>query len=71
MVIQLNVQGMSCAGCAQSIERRLRATPGVLEATVDLTYACAEVTFDEAMTDVESLEAIIESLGFDVLYSRT
>lgn len=67
--IQFNVQGMSCAGCAQSIERRLITTAGVESAVVDLAAGTATVTFDEAITTANSLEKVIESLGFDVLYS--
>ena len=64
-----NVKGMSCMGCARSIERRLGVTPGVQAASVDLDAATASVTYDETVTDTYSLEKIIESLGFDVVYS--
>lgn len=66
---QFNIQGMSCAGCAQSIQRRLQSTPGVTAATVDLVSASASVEFDDKLTNADSLEKVIESLGFDVVYS--
>lgn len=67
--IELHVQGMSCQGCAQSVERRLLSTPGVQSATVDLATATASISYDEEQTAPYSLEKVIEALGFDVLYS--
>lgn len=67
--VSYNIQGMSCTGCAQSIERRLLSTPGVQQATVDLASATANVTFDDTITSPNSLEKVIENLGFDVVYS--
>jgi copper chaperone CopZ len=59
---------MSCAGCAQSIERKLLTTAGVSTATVDLATTTATITYDENITTQNSLEKVIESLGFDVLH---
>jgi copper chaperone len=67
--VQFNVKGMSCMGCARSIERRLNSTPGVQNVSVDLDAATASVTFDDTVTDTYSLEKVIEALGFDVVYS--
>ncbi|MHB9024796.1 MAG: heavy-metal-associated domain-containing protein [Armatimonadota bacterium] len=64
------VQGMSCQGCAQSISRRLLATAGVQDAEVDFASGTANVTFDETVTNADSLEKVIESLGFDVLHGE-
>ncbi|MHB0939792.1 MAG: heavy-metal-associated domain-containing protein [Armatimonadota bacterium] len=67
--IQMTVKGMSCSGCANSITRRLNSTPGVQSASVDLDSGIANITFDDTETDANSLEKVIESLGFDVIYS--
>jgi len=67
--IRFNVRGMSCTGCAQSIERRLLTTTGVQSASVDLSAGEAVVDYDENVTNPNSLEKVIESLGFGVLYS--
>ena len=42
-VITLPVQGMSCAACQAHVERTLRATPGVKEASVNLLSQRARV----------------------------
>lgn len=67
--VQFNVKGMSCMGCARSIERRLLSTPGVQAASVDLDAAIASVTFDDTVTNPSALEKVIESLGFDIVHS--
>ncbi|MHB9133591.1 MAG: heavy-metal-associated domain-containing protein [Armatimonadota bacterium] len=67
--IEYQVQGMSCNGCAQSVERRLLSTVGVQSASVDFASGKATVTYDEAVTNPNSLEKVIEALGFDVVYS--
>jgi copper chaperone CopZ len=68
--LQFNVHGMSCAGCAQSVERKLMTTAGVRSAVVELASATATVDFDETINTPDSLEKVIESLGFDVVNSR-
>ena len=67
--VVFNIQGMSCAGCAQSIQRRLNSTPGVQSAAVDLASATAGIEFDDSVTNANSLEKVIETLGYDVVYS--
>ncbi len=64
--IQLNVQGMSCNGCAQSIERRLRTTAGVQDVSVNFQEAVAKITFDDTVTNLDMLAEVIESLGFEI-----
>jgi copper chaperone CopZ len=66
--VTLQVHGMSCAGCAQSVERKLLTTAGVQAASVDLASATATITYDERATTPDSLEKVIEGLGFDVMY---
>ena len=45
----LPVEGMTCASCVNRIERFLRKTPGVAEATVNLATERATVRFDPAV----------------------
>jgi copper chaperone CopZ len=64
--VTLPVSGMTCGGCARSVERKLAATPGVTGATVDLDSATATVQFDSGRTEVPKLIAAIEQLGYQV-----
>lgn len=63
--VQIAVNGMTCAGCAQSVERALLAVPGVQSAVVNLSLEQANV---EADRDVEEPDLVqsIRSAGFKV-----
>jgi P-type Cu+ transporter len=59
---RLDLEGMHCASCASSIERRLNELDGV-EATVNLATAQATVRSDPPVA-VEDLVAAVESVGY-------
>ncbi len=60
--VKLDLEGMSCASCASSIERRLNELDGV-EATVNLVTEQATVRCDPPVP-VEELVAAVESIGY-------
>jgi len=60
----LKVDGMSCGGCAASVTRVLKATPGVSDAVVELAAKRATVTFDPARTSVPVLKSAIDDAGY-------
>ena len=62
--VTLNVDGMSCGGCAASVTRALKATPGVSDAVVELAAKQATVTFDPARTSVPALKSAIDDAGY-------
>ena len=64
--IQLHIDGMSCNGCARSIERRLNSTAGVASAAVDFRKGAADISYDEHALTQDLLEKAIEDLGFRV-----
>ena len=64
--IVLNITGMTCGGCTNSVKRVLTALPGVGEVNVSLEHANAEVEFDPALVSVEALKHAIETAGFEV-----
>ena len=61
---ELAVEGMSCASCVGRVERALRRTPGVIEATVNLATERAHVRYAPAMTDAETLIAAVVEAGY-------
>ena len=65
-ILKLNVQGMTCGGCARSVEKKLTATPGVSKAAVDLQAATATVEYDAAVVKPDVLANAVRGLGFEV-----
>lgn len=62
------VTGMRCAACAASVERLLRAVPGVAEATVN--FATREARLRHA-GDLATLRAALAAGGYDIATRRT
>lgn len=58
------VTGMTCAACANRIEKRLRKVQGVQEVHVNLTTNKARVAFDPSLTNDQEIMTKIEQLGF-------
>lgn len=63
----IGIEGMSCGGCVASVERALKALPGVSDVKVDLAARNATVDFDPAQTDLTQLKQAIEEAGYDVV----
>lgn len=62
----IQVTGMSCMGCVNSVKRSLEAVPGVTQAQVSLERNLAEVQFDPQRVDIPILKAAIVKAGFEV-----
>ncbi|KAK3830285.1 MAG: hypothetical protein J3R72DRAFT_456113 [Linnemannia gamsii] len=67
--VDLQVFGMTCASCVNSIEGELRKTPGIISASVSLTLQAAKVEFDNTVLGVRDIVEKIEDMGFDALLS--
>ena len=61
------VTGMSCAGCASSVESLLKTTPGVSDAGVNYANQIAWASFDEKLTDPAALQKAVQSGGYDLI----
>lgn len=61
MTIELTVTGMSCGGCAASLQKALLAQPTVTAAQVDFTSSKAII---ESELSKAELIALIETKGF-------
>ena len=60
--LELPVEGMTCAACANRIERRLNKLDGV-EASVNYATAAASVDYDPAAVQPEQLVEAVEAAG--------
>ncbi|WP_425465538.1 heavy metal translocating P-type ATPase [Paenibacillus hemerocallicola] len=60
----MQITGMTCAACANRIEKGLNKLDGVSEASVNFTMEQASVRFDPSKVDIGRLEQKIEDLGY-------
>jgi Cu+-exporting ATPase len=58
------ITGMSCAACANRIEKGLNKLPGIYSASVNLVGEKAAVEYDPREVTIEQMKAKIDSLGF-------
>ncbi len=58
------IEGMSCAACAQRIEKTLGKIPGVKQANVNLATEKATVEYDEPTVTAPQLEEAVTRLGY-------
>ena len=61
----IGIQGMNCNHCAASVEKALKAIPGVSAATVDLAGKSATLTAEKRVSDDSITRAVTEA-GFEV-----
>ncbi|MCL2601245.1 MAG: cation transporter, partial [Treponema sp.] len=63
----INVAGMSCAVCAQTVEKALKALEGVESAAVNIAAEKAAVSYNPQTIDLAALHAAIEAAGYTVV----
>ncbi|CAG7657036.1 heavy metal translocating P-type ATPase [Paenibacillus allorhizosphaerae] len=63
----LQITGMTCAACANRIEKGLKKISGVSEANVNFALERASVTYDPLQVDIAQMEQSIEKLGYGTL----
>jgi Cu2+-exporting ATPase len=64
--LQLIAPGMHCGGCVSTLEKGLRAVPGVRAARANLTAKRLSVEFDTGAARAADIAAAAERLGFPV-----
>ena len=64
------VLGMMCAGCAASVEKKLKTTEGVTDAAVNLPARTVLVEYDEHRTSPEQLQASLAQVGYDLVVEQ-
>lgn len=68
---ELAISGMTCAACANRIEKVLQQIDGIEQATVNLANDSASVTFVPGTIDAAKIIASIEKLGYDATEKRS
>ncbi|MFD2035842.1 heavy metal translocating P-type ATPase [Belliella marina] len=64
---EIPVEGMSCASCAISIEKTLKSSPGVKEASVNYANHAATIEWEEQSVSLEELQKKIQSTGYNLV----
>lgn len=64
--VTLNVQGMSCGHCVNSVEKSVSALTGVEQVKVNLAEGLVDVTFDETQVSLDQIKETIDDQGYDV-----
>ena len=65
--IELDIVGMNCSGCANSINSYLSKLEGVKKVEVSFSSETAKVDFEENLIAIPKIISSIKSLGFDVV----
>jgi Cu+-exporting ATPase len=68
--VRLSINGMTCAACAQSLERAVKKLPGVEEASVTLLTEQLRVRFEDARLGVDQIRAAVTKAGYEALEER-
>ncbi|KAL1766700.1 Copper-transporting ATPase 1 [Sigmodon hispidus] len=63
----ININGMTCNSCVQSIEGVISKKPGVKSIHVSLANSTGTVEYDPLLTSAETLREAIEDMGFDAV----
>jgi mercuric ion transport protein len=62
-----DIQGMTCAGCENSVNHVLKSKTGVIEAKADYDKGMAQVAYDPAIITTEVLKTAIEKeVGYQI-----
>ncbi len=69
--VTLNVTGMHCASCANTIQRKLTKLPGVAKTVVNYGTETAKVEFDSDQVSVPQMNQEIGKLGYTLIEPQT
>lgn len=69
-MVSLNISGMTCESCANTVEQALKNVDGVKEAKVDLKKNSATVIVTNAKTTTAVLIKAVDDAGFDATESK-
>ena len=63
----LSIRGMTCAACAQRIEKTVRKLPGMRQATVNLASEKLFVEYDESSLHLTTIKDAVTKIGYEVV----
>jgi len=68
--VKFNVQGMTCAGCEETIKHAVNELDGILDVIPSYENENTEVKFDKTKTSKAAIEKAINSTGYKVVKQK-
>lgn len=65
----LNIEGMTCASCAQRIEKVTKKLTGVQKSSVNLATEKMMISYDDATISLQDIQTAVEKIGYKALTS--
>jgi len=65
--VTLNLRGMHCASCANSIQSATRSISGVASSNVNFATEEAVIEFDEKKTSASAIQQVIKDIGYEAI----
>ena len=65
MTTTINVNGMTCNGCVNSVTNAIKRVAGVENVQVSLDQKQAKVEYDENTASIAKIEAAIADAGYE------
>jgi len=66
-VAQMQINGMTCAACAQASERAVKKLPGVEEAAVNFATEKLFIKFDDGKLGIDEIKAAVAKAGYEAV----
>ncbi|MGS2778311.1 heavy metal translocating P-type ATPase [Robertmurraya sp. GLU-23] len=64
--VLLNITGMTCAACANRIEKNINKIPGVQKASVNLATEKASVSYEPSEVSIDDIISRVKKIGYGV-----
>lgn len=65
----IKIGGMSCASCAQNIEKKIKKEKGIVNASVSYAAGKASVEYDSNMISEQKIAEIINKMGYKAFFT--
>jgi len=62
--LTLKLRGMSCAACANNVEKAIRSVRGVIDCNVNFGAEQAAINYDRSLTNLEQIQSAIAAAGY-------
>lgn len=63
----LNIEGMTCASCAQTVEKATKKLQGVTESNVNLATEKLSIDFDENTVSLKDIQGAVDKAGYKAI----